>query len=202
MSLTRKLPRDISGNTAGGVNRHQIRTSALPMPICKALLLAFVSLVPVACLVVPVRSTYYEPNAMDGTPERSVSASKRKDTVGRAVEGVSVHVHAETTAQQNLIVGIRISCHDESIAVNPNLIALQAVTEDKTFQAQSVVNRNSHSDQSNKTSYWITLTFPDTAAANEIAIVFAPGSIKKDGTDLALQPFRFARVTKWNVHVY
>jgi hypothetical protein len=172
------------------------------MRLYKTLIWGVISIVPAACLVVPVRSTYYEPNAMDGTPEQSVSASKRKDTVGRQVDGLYVHVHAESTSQQNLIIGIRINCHDESLDVNPNLIELQAVAEGKTFQAQSVMNRNLHGEQSNRSNYWITLTYPDTAAANEIAIVFAPGSIKRDGTDLPLQPFRFARVTKWNAHVY
>jgi hypothetical protein len=184
------------------VNRHLIWTNTLPLRLYKALLLAFVSLVPAACLVVPVRSTYYEPNAMDGTPERSVPASKRKDTVGRAVDALTVHVHTESTPEQNLIIGIRISWHDESIEVNPNLIELQAVAEGKTFQAQSVMNRNSHSDQSTKGNYWITLIFPDAAAANDIAIVFTPGSVKKGGMNIPLQPFRFARVTKWNAHVY
>jgi hypothetical protein len=182
------------------VNRPLIGTNILPVRLFKALILAVVSLIPAACLVVPVRSTYYEPNAMDGSPERSVPASKRKDSVGRAVDGLTIHVHAESTPEQNLIVGIRINWHDESIEVNPHLIELQAVAERKTFQALSVMNRNSHSDQSNKSSYWITLTFPDAAAANDI--VFAPGSVTKDGTDIPLQPFRFARVTKWNAHVY
>lgn len=195
-------PRGISGNTADGVNKHQIRTNAPPMRLTKALVLAFISLVPAACLVIPVRSTYYEPNAMDGTPEQSIGISKRKDTVGRAVDGLAVHVHAEPTPERNLMVGIRISWHAESIEVNPNLIELRTVADGKTIPAQSVMNRNSHSDQSSKSSYWVTLTFPDAAAANDIAIVFAPGSVKKDGTDLSLQPFRFSRVTKWNAHVY
>jgi len=172
------------------------------MRLHKALILGFISIVPAACLVVPVRSTYYEPNAMDGTPERSNPASKRQDTVVREVDGLYVRVHAESTSGQNLIVGIRINCHDESIGVNPNLIELQSVAEGKVFRAQSVMNRNVHGDQSNRINYWITLTFPDSAAANEIAIVFAPGSVRKDGTDLSLQPFRFAKVTKWNARVY
>jgi hypothetical protein len=171
------------------------------MRVAKALLLASISLVP-ACLVVPVRTTYYEPNALDGTPEQSVGVSKRKDTVGRAVDGLNVHVRADSTPGQNLMVGIRLSWHDEFIAVNPDLIELQAVAEGKTFQAQSLTNRNAHSDQSHQSSYWITLTFPASASADDIAIVFAPGSVKKDGTDLSLKPFRFTRVTKWNAHVY
>jgi hypothetical protein len=139
---------------------------------------------------------------MDGTLEQTIGVSKRKDTVGRAVDGLAVHVHAESTSEQELIVAIRISSHEGVIEVNPDLIDLQAVAEGKTIHPQAVTDRNLHGDQSNKTSYWITLTFPGDAAANEIAIVFAPGSVKKDGTDLALQPFRFSRVTKWNAHVY
>jgi hypothetical protein len=167
----------------------------------KALVLSFISIVP-ACLVVPVRSTYYEPNAMDGTAERSDPASKRKDSVGREVDGLYILAHAASTPGQHLIVGIRINCHGQSVEVNPNLIELQAVAAGTMFRAQSVMNQNIHGDQSNRSNYWITLTFPDSAAANEIAIVFAPGSVRKDGTDLSLQPFRFARVTKWNAHVY
>jgi len=167
----------------------------------KALVLGFISIVP-ACLVVPVRSTYYEPNAMDGTAERSDPASKRKDSVGRQVDGLYILAHAASTPEQHLIVGIRINCHGQSVEVNPNLIELQAVAAGTMFRAQSVMNQNIHGDQSNRSNYWITLTFPDSAAANEIAIVFAPGSVRKDGTDLSLQPFRFARVTKWNAHVY
>ncbi len=172
------------------------------MRLYKALILCFIAMVPAACLVVPVRSTYYEPNAMDGTPEQSISASKRADTVGRRVDGLNVHVHAESNPERNLIVAVRINSHDESIEVNPDLIELQTVAERTVFHAQSVVNRSLHGSESNKSNYWITLTFPDTAAANEIAIVFAPGSVKKHGTDMALQPFRFARVTKWNANVY
>jgi hypothetical protein len=172
------------------------------MRLHQALFLGFISLVPTACLVVPVRSTYYEPNAMDGTLERSDPASKRKDTVGREVDGVYILARAASTPAQNLIVGIRINCRDQSVEVNPNLIELQAVAEEKTFRVQSVMNQSLHGDQSNRSNYWITLTFPDNAAANEIAIIFAPGSVTKNGTNLSLQPFRFARVTKWNAHVY
>ena len=99
------------------------------MRLRKALILGFISIVPAACLVVPVRSTYYEPNAMDGTPERSNPASKRQDNVGREVDGLYVRVHAESTPGQNLIVGIRINCHDGSIGVNPNPIELHSVAE-------------------------------------------------------------------------
>src|SRR5450631_4597805 len=126
------LPR-ISDGTAGGVNRPLIGTNILPVRLYKALILAVVSLIPAACLVVPVRSTYYEPNAMDGSPEQSVGISKRKDTVGRAVDGLAVHVHADSTPGQNLMVGIHLSWRDEFIEVNPNLIELQAVAEGKIF---------------------------------------------------------------------
>jgi hypothetical protein len=184
------------------VNRLLISTYPLPMRLAKALLLVSITLVPAACLVVPVRTTYYEPNVMDGTPEQSVGVSKRKDTVGRAVDGLAVHVRADFTPGQNLMVGIHLSWRDEFIEVNPNLIELQAVAEGKLFQAQSLTNRNAHNDQSHQSTYWITMTFPDTASAIDIAIVFAPGAVKKDGTDLSLKPFRFTRVTKWNAHVY
>ncbi len=105
------------------------------MRLHKALVWSFISIVPTACLVVPVRSTYYEPNAMDGTPERSDPASKRKDTVGREVDGLYIQAHADSTAERTLIVGIRINCHDHSVEVNPNLIELQAVAAGKTLPA-------------------------------------------------------------------
>lgn len=184
------------------MNRLLIRAHAPPMRLAKTLLLVSVSLVPAACLVVPVRSTYYEPNAMDGTPEQSVGVSKRRDTVGRAVDGLAIHVRADSTPGQNLVVGIRLSWHDEFFEVAPNLIELQAVAAGKTFQAQSLTNRNAHSQESHQSSYWITLAFPDTASADEIAVVFAPGAVKKDGVDLSVKPFRFTRVTKWNANVY
>lgn len=183
------------------VIKRQIQIHSPPARPYRGLLLILVALVPTACLVVPVRSTYYEPNALDGTPEQTVGVSKRKDTAGRALDGFAVHVRAESTPERSVIVGIRISSHQDFIEVTPDLIELRAA-EGKAIHAQSVVNRNLHGDQSNRSSYWITLTYPEAAASNEIAIVFTAGSIKKNGLDLSLQPFRFSRVTKWNAHVY
>jgi hypothetical protein len=184
------------------VNRLPIGTSIQPLRLVKALLPALMALLTAACLVLPVRTTYYEPNALDGTLEQTTGVSKRKDTVGRAVDGLAVHVRADSTPGNAMTVGIHLSWRDEAIEVNPNLIELQAAADGTTFQALSVSRRNARSDESHRSSDWITLTFPDSAAANDIAVVFAAGAVKKNGTDLPLNPFRFTRVSKWNAHVY
>lgn len=182
--------------------RLRIGTPTLPLRVAKALLPVLMALLSAACLMVPVRTTYYEPNALDGTLEQSMGVSKRKDTVGRAVDGLAVHVRADSTPGKDFTVDIHLSWRDEAIEVNPNLIELQAIAEGTTYQALSVSSRRARSDESHRSSDWITLTFPDSAAANDIAIVFAAGAVTKDGMDLALKPFRFTRVSKWNAHVY
>jgi hypothetical protein len=131
----------------------------------------------------PVPTTYYEPNAMDGTPERSVRAYERKDTVGREVDELDMRVYAEFRPDKPLIVGVSVIYGSGTVEVDPNLIEVHGLADGSVMRAESVKSQDREIRYD--ATHWIkmyALTFADTPAASEIAVVFAPGSVKKNGS--------------------
>jgi len=146
----------------------------------KVLLLILVSVGQDACMMAPVRSTYYEPIATAGTPERFVRAHERKDTLGREVDGLDMRVHAEFRPNKPLIVGVSVIHCSGAVEVDANLIEVHGLA------AGSVVHSESVKSQDRATRYdarqWIEMCAPkfdELAAPNDIAVVFTRGSVKK-----------------------
>jgi hypothetical protein len=168
----------------------------------KVLLLSLASIAQLGCLMTPVHSIYYEPNPQDGRPERSTRAYERKDTSVREIEGINVRVHAEFAPSKPLIVGISVIYGEEDVDVNAELIELSLPPDGKQIRAQRIISQDATRYDSKHLIKMFALTFNETVAVDEIAVMFFPGSVMKNGKVVIVEPFRFIKVSKADIHVY
>lgn len=151
-----------------------------------------------ACVVFPTSRTYYEPNPEDGEPTPSESCGYHRaanDGLERHVEGVTISVFPYLEDDKPLRISFLISRTARSLAVDTTQTELIAGA---VIVAPDTTEENEPGPYFSKS---ITLTFASAAdAPPNIALTFKPGFLKVDGTDIALAPFRFRKVTKSDIY--
>lgn len=152
------------------------------------------------CVLAPVSRTYFEPNVEDGEARASQSCGYHraaKDALDRKIDEVTLSVLPHYEKDQPLRIYVHLSRTQRTIEVDPNKIEVRVDTSDTAFSPEKVEARDGG-------PYFfksIAFTFPSgTAQAQEISIVFLPGFLTLDGVTTAHRPFRFRKVTKFDIY--
>jgi hypothetical protein len=157
------------------------------------------------CVILPVSRTYFEPNIVDGQAERSSSCGYSRtayDSLVRDVDGMNIHIIPNYREGHFVAVTILFQYPSGDMTVQPEEFELKSLSDGRTFKPTDV---NRHGWGPDKPHPYLTtsfyVTYPVMSETLEgIELIFPAGTIIRNGLTVNLAPFRFNKVTKFDIY--